>query len=130
MNINTRSHQGLRLKAIPLAVTLVLAVGLPVLAALCALFANRVFGVAGPSDPALPWLYLQHTFQLLLALIGIAVAKRFKAADYGLHCPMFGVGYYLKACMWDQPRKSLFAPCLLPIWRLLCRVACGWVALK
>jgi hypothetical protein len=82
-----QSHQGLRLKAIPLAVTLMLAVGLPVLAGLCALFAGRFIGVGAPGGAALPWLYLQHTFQLLLALIGIAIAKRFRPADYGLHRP-------------------------------------------
>jgi hypothetical protein len=49
----------------------------------------------------LPWLYLQHTFQLLLALIGIAIAKRFKPADYGLHWPR-GKTYVGAAIMWGM----------------------------
>ena len=94
-----QSEQRLKFKAIPLAVTVVLAVGLPWLAAWCALVASRIIGAGAPSGPALPWLYLHHTFQLLLALIAIAVVKRFTPADYGLHWPR-GKTYLVAAVLW------------------------------
>jgi uncharacterized protein len=44
---------------------------------------------AAPLAPGatLPWLYTQHAFQLLLALIGIALIRRWVPGDYGLHWP-------------------------------------------
>lgn len=91
--------RGLKLKAFPLAVTIVLAMGLPFLAAVCAALASRMIGVGTPNGPVLPWLYNQHTFQLLLALAAIAVAKRFAPADYGLHWPR-GKTYLIPAVLW------------------------------
>jgi hypothetical protein len=73
------------LLAIP-AVAL-LAFGIPSLAAVCAIAADRQFHLASPKGPTLPWLYSHHAFQLVLALIAIFIAKRFVPADYGLHWP-------------------------------------------
>ena len=42
----------------------VLAFGLPYLAAVCAIVTH----LASPRGPTLQWLYVQHTFQLALAL--------------------------------------------------------------
>ena len=83
----SQPDRGLKLKPLPLAVTIVLGVGLPYLAAVFALLASRLFHTASPSGPTLPWLYVHHAFQLLLALIAIAIVRRFVPADYGLHWP-------------------------------------------
>lgn len=99
MNTDLQSQPGLKLKAIPLAVTVVLAIGLPFLAAVCAAVASRIIGVGTPHGPVLPWLYVHHTFQLLLALIAIVIAKRFAPADYGLHWPR-GKSYLIAAVLW------------------------------
>ncbi len=87
MNSGSQPDQGFKLKPVPLAITIVLGVGLPYLAAACALLASRLFYTASPNGPTLPWLYVHHAFQLLLALVAIAIVRRFVAADYGLHWP-------------------------------------------
>jgi membrane protease YdiL (CAAX protease family) len=91
--------QTFRLRPIPLLVTALLGVGLPYLAAFLALLASRVLHFGSPSGPTLPYLYLHHAFQLLLALIGIAVVKRFVPADYGLHWPRDRT-YLVPAVLW------------------------------
>jgi len=88
-----------RLKVIPLVVTVVVAVGLPYLAAVCAYFTSRVLTFASPDGPTLPWLYLHHAFQLFLALIMIAIVRRFVPADYGLHWPK-GKTWFGPAVLW------------------------------
>lgn len=40
-----------------------------------------------PPPTSWQWLYLHHGAQLVLALIAIAVVRRFVPADYGLHLP-------------------------------------------
>jgi membrane protease YdiL (CAAX protease family) len=78
---------GFRLKPVPVLVTAAICFGLPYLAAACAVLASGVIHAGAPDGPTLPWLYNHHLFQLLLALIGIAIVKRFVPADYGLHWP-------------------------------------------
>jgi membrane protease YdiL (CAAX protease family) len=96
----TVDEQKLRIRVVPIILTIVLGLGLPVLAAMLAVAATHVFPLL-PRDyhQMLPWLYSQHAFQLLLALIAIAVIKRFVPADYGLHRPR-GKTYVPEAILW------------------------------
>jgi hypothetical protein len=87
MTTQALPQNGLRLKLVPLLVTAAICFGLPYLAAACAVSTSRIVHVGAPDGPVLQWLYLHHFFQLLLALIGIAIMKRFVPADYGLHWP-------------------------------------------
>lgn len=78
----------LRLKPIPIIVTVALGVGIPYAAAFLALACSALLHTASPKDSLIQWLYIQHGFQLALALAVIAVLKRwFVPADYGLHWP-------------------------------------------
>ncbi len=96
----TADEQKLRLRIVPIVLTIVLGLGLPVLAAVMALAAARILPfLPRGAQPLLPWLYSQHAFQLLLALIAIAVIKRFVPADYGLHRPR-GKTYIPEAILW------------------------------
>src|SRR5215469_156307 len=73
--------------------------GIPYLAAFCAIFADRHFGLASPTGPTLPWLYAHHAFQLGVALVAILIVKGFVRADYGLHWPR-GKTYFGAAILW------------------------------
>jgi hypothetical protein len=73
--------------------------GIPYLAAFCAIFADRHFGLASPTGPTLPWLYAHHAFQLGVALVAILIVKRLVPADYGLHWPR-GKTYFGAAILW------------------------------
>lgn len=89
-----------RFRLVPILVTVLLGTALPVLGGMLALAAARLFAfMPGSPPPTLPWLYSQHTFQLLLALIAIAIVKRFVPADYGLHRPR-GKSYVADAILW------------------------------
>jgi hypothetical protein len=88
-----------RLKLVPLVVVALLAYAVPYLAAYCAFFSSRILHTASPHGPTLPWLYMQHGFQLLIALFVIAVLKLLVPADYGLHLPR-GKTYVLPAILW------------------------------
>jgi membrane protease YdiL (CAAX protease family) len=83
----TSDQYGLKLKLVPLLVTAGLGVGLPFLGAYLAILTSRVLGVGSPHGPALNWLYLQHAYQCVLALVAIFIVRRFVPADYGLHWP-------------------------------------------
>lgn len=87
MTAVTRDDRRFRLRPVPLAVTALLGVGLPYLAAYTAYFASKYLHTPSPMGPTLPWLYIHHTIQLLFGLIAIAVVKYFVPADYGLHRP-------------------------------------------
>jgi uncharacterized protein len=76
-----------RLKVVPLLVVAALGFGVPYLAAYLAIFASRVLHTPSPHGPTLPWLYMHHALQALIALIAIAIVKRFVPGDYGLHWP-------------------------------------------
>jgi CAAX protease family protein len=99
MTSDKHSQPGLRLKPVPLLVTIAICLGLPYLAAVCAVLTSRVIHMGSPDGPTLPWLYLHHLFQLLLALIGIAIVRRIVPADYGLHWPP-GKTYIGAAVLW------------------------------
>ena len=89
-----------RLKLIPILVTAALGYGVPYLAGFCAFLSSKTFHTPSPHGPTLPWLYMQHGLQLLLALIVIAVLKfRLVPADYGLHWPR-GKTYIWPAILW------------------------------
>ena len=78
----------LRLKPIPLIVTILLAVGVPAAGGFIAAGVARLLHLHIQMGANLPWLYLQHAGQLIVALLVIAVLKyRLVPADYGLHRP-------------------------------------------
>jgi hypothetical protein len=89
-----------RLKPVPILVTAALAVAVPYGGGYLALLCHRIFDTPSPRGALLPWLYVQHGFQLALALLVIAVLKRWlRPADYGLHWP--GARTYLwPAVLW------------------------------
>jgi membrane protease YdiL (CAAX protease family) len=95
----TEANLRFRPKAGPLIIATLMAAGLPLLAAYLAYFCSRTLHTPSPDGPALPWLYAHHAFQLLLALIAIAIVKRFVPADYGLHWPR-GKTYIGAALLW------------------------------
>jgi uncharacterized protein len=86
-------------RIVPILVVAVLGVGIPYLAAVLAVVSSRLLHTPSPHGPTLPWLYMHHAMQVLLALVAIAVVKRFVAADYGLHWPR-GKTYLLPAVLW------------------------------
>lgn len=96
---DARPHIGLRLKVLPLLVVAALGFGLPYLAAYAAFFSSRLFHTPSPHGATLPWLYMQHGFQLVFGLIAIAVLKWLVPGDYGLHPPR-GKTYIGAAILW------------------------------
>jgi hypothetical protein len=92
-------QDGLKLRLWPLVATLALAIVVPYGAAYLAVLVSRVLQTSFHPGPTLEWLYVQHGFQLLLALVTIAVLKRFVRVDYGLHPPR-GKTYYGQAILW------------------------------
>ncbi len=78
-----------RLWAIPAVfAVIVLGLGLPQLGAIVAELLHRHIPVLPSGNgPLLPWLYSQHLFQTLLALIAIFVIKRLQPFDAGLRWP-------------------------------------------
>jgi hypothetical protein len=89
----------LRLKALPLAITVALGVGIPFLAGAGAVLTSRVLHLRQPTVPTLRWLYIQHGVQFALALIAIAIVRRFVTADFGLHAPR-DKSYFGAAIAW------------------------------
>jgi membrane protease YdiL (CAAX protease family) len=87
-----------RLKPIPIVVTFLLGVGVLFGGALIAKAASVVLGTPGPED-LLPWLYIQHALQLLVALVAIAVLRRFVPLQTGLQRPP-GKSYLAPALLW------------------------------
>lgn len=89
-----------KLKPLPLLITVALGYGVPYVAGYLAFYCSRIFSTPSPHGPVLPWLYSQHAFQFLVALIVIAVLKfRLVPADYGLHWP-HGKTYIWPAILW------------------------------
>lgn len=100
MSPETAPESRFRLRPIPILVTAVLGFAMPYVAAIGAFYSSKIFHTPSPSGPTLPWLYMQHGFQLLVALIIIAVLKfRLLPADYGLHWPR-GKTYIWPAILW------------------------------
>ncbi len=88
-----------RLKPVPLLVVTALGFALPYAAAYAAFYCSRLFHTPSPNGPVLPWLYMQHGFQLAVALVAILIVKRMVPADYGLHAPR-GKTYVGAAVLW------------------------------
>lgn len=96
----TLSEPRFRLKIVPLLVAAALGYGVPYGAGWLAYLCSRFLHTPSPTGPLVQWLYMQHGFQLLLALAVIAVLKyRFVPADYGLHLPR-GKTYVWAALFW------------------------------
>ena len=60
-------------------ITALLGFALPILAANAAVLASHFFGMPSPKGPPLPWLYSQHPFQLLFALVAIGMGPILRA---------------------------------------------------
>ena len=84
---------------LPILATAALGLALPYLAAYCAEFTQWVFNLPPPRMALLEWLYLQHAFQIAIALAVIWMLKRLAPADYGLHMPT-GRSYLAAALGW------------------------------
>ena len=98
--IESQGEPRFRLKPVPILVTAALGYAVPYGAGYLAYFSSRLFGTPSPHGLVLPWLYMQHAFQLLVALLVIAVLKyKLVPADYGLHWPR-GKTYFLPALLW------------------------------
>ena len=97
MSSAERAPVGLRLKPLPILVVVLLGFAIPYAAAFIARLGYQALDRPEPSD--LEWLYVQHFLQMVLALLAIAVVKRFQPGDYGLHPPR-GKSYYGPALLW------------------------------
>ncbi|MGA7712982.1 MAG: CPBP family intramembrane glutamic endopeptidase [Rhizomicrobium sp.] len=96
----SKAEPRFRLKLIPILVTAALGFAVPYGAAYAAFYCSKIFHSASPTGPTLSWLYMQHGFQFLVALIVIAVLKFWLVpADYGLHWPR-GKTYIWSAVLW------------------------------
>jgi uncharacterized protein len=90
----------LRLRIVPLLITIALAIAVPAAGAFMAVGLSRLLHLHVKPGANLPWLYIQHAGQFLVALLVIAILKyRFVPADYGLHLPR-GKTYVWSAILW------------------------------
>jgi CAAX protease family protein len=100
MSSDPQSDVRFRLKLVPILVVAALGFGMPIAAAYVAYFTIKVLHLAIVPGGNLGWLYLQHAYQLLAALIVIAILKFWLLpADYGLHWPR-GKTYIVPAILW------------------------------
>ena len=77
-----------KFKWVPLLVAVGLTVAVVVGGTWLAFLSARLFHTALPRQSLVRWLFVQHTFMLVLGLLAIAILKfRFVPADYGLHWP-------------------------------------------
>ena len=88
-----------RFKLLPVIATVILGLGLPYAAAYAAEAASKLWGLPSIHGPTLPWLYSQHAFQLVFALVAIFILKRFIRRNYGLRLPK-GKTYIGAAIFW------------------------------
>jgi uncharacterized protein len=96
----TETEPRFRLKLIPLLVTAALGFGVPIAAAYGALVLSKAIHWNLTPGANLPWLFVQHGFQFLVALVLIVVLKHWLVpADYGLHRPR-GKTYIWPAILW------------------------------
>lgn len=97
---NAVSEGKFRLKIVPIVVTVVLGIGLPIVAAVLTGLGAKAFHYSVVPGANLRFLFIQHGFQFLLALVAIAILKFWLVpADYGLHWPR-GKTYILPAILW------------------------------
>jgi hypothetical protein len=97
---STEAAPPFRPPLIPLAVTVALGVGIPYAAAYCTSIAGILAGSPVRGWSTLTYLYVQHGFQLLLALISIAALKKLQPGNYGLRLPERGSTYLGQALAW------------------------------
>lgn len=88
-----------RLRLLPLALVVLLGLGLPILGAIIAEALSHILPVPSMHGATLPWLYWQHLWQTLLALVAIVVIKRFTPFDAGLRWPPER-SYLVPAILW------------------------------
>jgi membrane protease YdiL (CAAX protease family) len=82
------------------AFVVALGLGLPILGAMIAeTLHHHLPAFPSGHGPTLPWLYSQHFFQTVLALIAIVIIKRFMPFDAGLRWPP-DKSYILPAILW------------------------------
>jgi membrane protease YdiL (CAAX protease family) len=91
--------EGVKLRALPIIVTVLLGLGIPILSALLVEVIEHFVHL--PDRPNMPWqnLYYHHTIQLLLSLAAILFLKPFLRGDHGLHMPR-GKSYVGAAIAW------------------------------
>ncbi len=88
MTVDSQSEPRFRLKLIPILVVAALGFGVPIVAAFGAIYSAKLLHWSIKPGGNLPWLYIQHAYQLIVALVCIAVLKFWlMPADYGLHWP-------------------------------------------
>jgi membrane protease YdiL (CAAX protease family) len=88
-----------RFRLLPLVLVVLLGLGLPILGAIIGDALSHVMPVPAARGPTLPWLYWQHLWQTLLALVAIVVIKRFMSFDAGLRWPQ-GRTFLAPAILW------------------------------
>ncbi len=77
-----------RLKPGPLLVAVGLSIAVVFGGGALSMLSARVLHTATPQQSLVDWVFVQHTFMLLLGLLAIAILKFWVApADYGLHWP-------------------------------------------
>ncbi|MDE2013787.1 MAG: CPBP family intramembrane metalloprotease [Alphaproteobacteria bacterium] len=99
-----------RIRILPIIVVIVLGMGIPVLAAMSAYTLIVKLHLSVKPGDNYAWLFIHHGFQLLLALIAIAILKRLVPADYGLHLPR-GKSYLGPAILWGLAFGLLMTLC-------------------
>jgi membrane protease YdiL (CAAX protease family) len=98
-----------RLKFVPLLVTVLMGLVIILGSGIATQLLGRALHLPPPNGSLLLFLYIQHGFQLLFALIAIAVLKFWLVpADYGLHWPR-GKTYILPAIVWGIVFATLVA---------------------
>jgi hypothetical protein len=91
--------EGVKLRAMPIIVTILMGFGIPILSALLVDVIEHFIHL--PDRPNLPWqnLYYHHAIQLVLSLAAIMFLKPFLRGDHGLHMPR-GKSYVRAAIAW------------------------------
>lgn len=88
-----------RLKALPIANAVAMALGILVLSGITVGLAEHFAKL--PERPDMPWIayYYGHFAEMVYALVAIAIVRRYLPADYGLHLPE-GKTYVGDAILW------------------------------
>lgn len=91
--------EGVKLRVVPILVTILIGFGIPILAALLIEVIEHFVHL--PDRPNMPWqnLYYHHAIQLVLSLLAIMFLKPFLRGDHGLHMPR-EKSYVGAAIMW------------------------------
>jgi hypothetical protein len=99
MTGNQYTSKRTRLAIFAIVFVVLLGLGLPILAAVIEQALSHRFALPSMAGPTLPWLYAQHFWQTLLALIAIIIVKRFMPFDAGLRWPQEKT-YIRPAILW------------------------------